>query len=76
MRPNGVVVAFQKGKIRVLSDNQEFIDKVMKDMPKSTHRASHIYPINPIKKWGFIFLRKIFGDKGRIAGWTRNWTCP
>jgi hypothetical protein len=76
MRPNAVIVSFQGGKVRVLSDNTEFISRTMGDMTeKRTHRASHIYPTNVIKRWSFIVLRKVFGDKGRLASWTRKWKC-
>jgi len=38
-------------------------------------RLSHIRPEKFWKKAAFIFLRKSFGDTGRIAGWTRTWKC-
>lgn len=38
-------------------------------------RVSHIRPVHRLKRRAFIALR-IFGDKGRIAAWTRTWRGP
>ena len=38
-------------------------------------RLSHIRPEVFWKKAAFIILRRWFGDRGRIAGWTRTWKC-
>ena len=48
--------------------------KNIRDTPK-IERVSHIYPQNPILRYTFIILRKIFGDKSIIADWTRKWKC-
>ena len=42
----------------------------------SIRRASHIEPVGRPERWAFHFLRKLFGETGRVAAWTRNWKCP
>lgn len=37
-----------------------------------TKRASHVEPVEPLARLAFHFLR-LFGDKNRIADWTRKW---
>lgn len=40
------------------------------------HRLSHITPaFHPIKTPLFKLLRRLFGDEGRVAAWTRRWRC-
>jgi hypothetical protein len=39
-------------------------------------RASHILPSAPWKRRAFCWLRRRFGDRGRIADWTRTWRGP
>lgn len=39
-----------------------------------TKRASHVEPDNFLLRRLFHTLR-LFGDKNRIADWTRNWNC-
>jgi len=38
-------------------------------------RASHVEPINLWQAYAFRLLRKLFGDEGRVANWTRDWKC-
>ena len=38
-----------------------------------TRRASHVYPVNFVKRGAFKALRFVFGDEGRVAEWTRGW---
>lgn len=40
------------------------------------HRVSHILPTNRTKRKAFRLLRWVFGDKGRVAAWTRTWRGP
>lgn len=41
--------------------------------PSSAHRFSVILPVNPCKRAVFIALRRLFGDDGKVAAWTRTW---
>lgn len=41
----------------------------------TTKRASHVEPNNRYIRLVFHFLRKIFGDKGWMAKFTRIWPC-
>jgi hypothetical protein len=38
-----------------------------------TKRASHVEPGSRYDRWFFHLLRFLFGDKGRVAEWTRTW---
>lgn len=39
-----------------------------------TRRASHVEPLDPLLRFAFRVLR-LFGDKTRVAEWTRGWEC-
>lgn len=39
-------------------------------------RASHILPVNGVKRAAFKVLRRVFGETGRVADWTRRWRGP
>lgn len=38
-------------------------------------RFSEIVPVNVMLCLAFRILRRVFGEGGRIAGWTRQWPC-
>ena len=38
-----------------------------------TARASHVFPTNWGYRQAFRLLRTIFGERGRVAEWTRCW---
>lgn len=64
--------------------NVEFIGSSNGDCPipglplgnGHSRRLSHIIPERSGKRMAFLFLRKIFGDRGRVAAWTRTWAGP
>ena len=39
-----------------------------------TRRASHVLPVRFWQRQAFRILRTLFGDYGRIAQWTREWS--
>ena len=39
-------------------------------------RASHVVPVNPVKRVAFQALRAMFPDTSKVAGWTRGWKGP
>lgn len=39
-------------------------------------RASNILPVNRFKRVCFLLLRAVFGERGRVAEWTRQWYGP
>lgn len=41
----------------------------------SSTRYSEIVPINRVLRVAFRALRKMFGDHGIVAGFTRRWPC-
>jgi hypothetical protein len=36
-------------------------------------RASHVLPVDPVERAAFRALRRVFGDEGPVADWTRTW---
>jgi len=38
-----------------------------------TRRASHVLPTTFWHRQWFRLLRRVFGEKGRVAAWTRTW---
>ena len=38
-------------------------------------RISHIEPTKWLLRWLFHRIRGCFGDRGRMAAWTRRWCC-
>lgn len=45
------------------------------DATSTVRRASHVFPWNPLLRVFFKVLRVLFGDKGVIARFTREWPC-
>lgn len=41
----------------------------------TTRRLSHIEPACWPLRMAFRLLRRLFGDRGRVADWTRRWPC-
>lgn len=41
-----------------------------------TRRASHVLPRRAVKRAAFILLRALFGERGTIAEWQRQWRGP
>lgn len=44
--------------------------------PVTRRRASEILPVNRFKRAAFVGLRAMFGERGRVAEWTRQWQGP
>jgi hypothetical protein len=44
--------------------------------PVTRTRASRIEPVSLVKRLCFRALRRLGGDRGRIAAWTRRWQGP
>jgi hypothetical protein len=73
-----VKIIINNGKIEIFED--EFKNSPLKSIFENSNvierkRVSHIYPQNFILRTVFKTLRKLFGDNGKIADWTRNWKC-
>jgi hypothetical protein len=73
-----VRIIINNGKIEIFED--EFKNSPLKSIFENSNiverkRVSYIYPQNFILRAVFKALRKLFGDNGRIAEWTRNWKC-
>ena len=39
-------------------------------------RGGYVLPASPSKRAAFRLLRRVFGDRGRVAAWTRTWSGP
>ncbi len=89
MRPqSSFVIRFdENGTATMLYDHKELADEFRKSLGESViKRASHVLPKRVFQNrlLGFLnvrrnlfrFLRKVCGDEGRVAGWTRLWGCP
>lgn len=44
--------------------------------PTTTTRASHVEPVDAMKRLAFRILRLVCGERGRVAQWTRGWKGP
>jgi len=44
--------------------------------PVTTQRASHVEPAGPLRRILFRALRFAFGERGRVAEWTRRMPGP
>lgn len=79
MRPDAdLTLTFNPdGTVQSLYDNVEVMDEIMPEfgVPKVS-RASHVRPLNPIKRMAFIILRKMVSDNSKVAAWTRKWKGP
>ena len=47
-----------------------FLGTILED-----RRAGYVWPLSPPLRATFRLLRKVFGGRGRIAAWTRTWSC-
>ncbi len=73
-----------KSTIRITPDGQIVAIKtrVVDHLPLdtfgqvATRRASHILPGHPGKRLAFRLLRRLAGERGPIAEWTRRWRGP
>jgi len=53
----------------------EALNGLVENDKTTTRRASHVLPINPLLRAIFRWLRDHYGEKGRIASFTRRWPC-
>lgn len=63
IKPNGTI------RFLVSEGSKPFLDGAV------VRRASHIEPVNPIMRYVFYMLRHWFGEKGKMAEFTRLWPC-
>lgn len=47
--------------------------EVTLDGPVTTTRASHVEPFRLIPRLAFRLIRRVFGETGAAANWTREW---
>lgn len=69
-----------RGRIVLCPDGKGFIEgDIPLAFPQLTtgklRRATHILPMSFFLRSLFILLRRLFGDNGRVAAWTRRWRC-
>jgi len=65
----GVVKGFKDEMPEIITKSDLKVETI------ETKRVSHIYPKKFFQRIVFKVLRKIFGDNGKVAEWTRNWKC-
>lgn len=70
-----VLTFHENGTCEGVSDNT--LELIAQSIGELKHRrASHVWPVNPVKRFFFRVLRSLFGERGRIAQWCRNWYGP
>ncbi len=62
------------GELQWLGDLPKDIDLPLANVRR--RRLSTIVPVKPIKRAMFRILRLIFGDRGRVADYSRSWSGP
>lgn len=67
-----VVITIEDGVARFLVNETtaEFVEE-----GATIRRASHVEPDGVVARGVFHALRRLFGEKGTVAGFTRTWTC-
>jgi hypothetical protein len=71
MKPTHTLIIRRDGRIEFLAP-PPFplkLDRVKRE------RFSEIVPLDPVKRVAFRVLRKLFGERGKVAAWTRRWLC-
>lgn len=63
------------GTIQVIGEIPKELE-LTGNAPRVRHRASRIVPLHRGKRFMFLFLRAIFGERGITAEWTRGWHGP
>lgn len=63
----------EDGTIQSIKNEGEDFD--LFDAESEVNRASHVEPVNRTLRRAFHFLRKVFGENGRVGNWTRRWKC-
>lgn len=73
MRTEAILFVGSNGQIEVIGDAPLELEQIG-DCRRE--RVSSIVPVNPWKRAAFILLRAMFGERGRVAEWTRSWHGP
>ncbi|MEM3426669.1 MAG: hypothetical protein QW212_00210 [Nitrososphaerales archaeon] len=60
----------KEGKVKTFKGDFELLLKEKKET-----RVSRIVPENIFLRIFFLLLRRVFGDEGKVADWTRRWSC-
>lgn len=58
----------------IILTDKEFAGHISDQGDAQQVRASHVVPVNRLKRIAFRVIRAIVDDKSAIAGWTRNWS--
>jgi hypothetical protein len=67
-----IVITIEDGIARFLVSDQT---RVFMEPGQVTKRASHVEPDGIVLRKCFHIIRQLFGEKGFIAGLTRQWPC-
>ena len=68
-------IVIKNGTVQMVDDPQ--LRGVVSPLGMVTKtRASHVVPVNPIKRVAFRALRALASDTSRVSGWTRKWKGP
>lgn len=73
MQPEFEIAVDDNGSLSYIQDSEI---SFLKDLGKaSVRRASHVEPDSFLLRTLFHQMRKVFGETGRVAEWTRSWKC-
>lgn len=71
----GKTIVIRGGEVTAV-DNPALSPVLAKVGSVTKTRASHVVPLDPVKRVAFRALRAVFPDTSRVAGWTRTWVGP
>lgn len=72
-----IVIVFKKGSgvdVVFHPTQREVVDSMNLDISQDSP-GFLIVPKSKVLRMGFRFVRLLFGRAGRMADWTRKWTC-
>ena len=64
------------GQVAAMYEPGLGMEGLLEQGPHTIRRASDVEPASPVKRLAFRFLRRLFGERGAVAGWTRRWNGP
>jgi hypothetical protein len=74
MRTSVLHIDLDTGAARMLEDDKLDLTEALGQAVR--RRASHILPLHPLKRVWFRLVRRVCGESGRAAEWTRRWRGP
>ena len=70
-----VITITPQGTIEVIYHANAEPDLSNVGVTTTDRRGAYVWPANILYRCAFKTLRQVFGDKGKVADWTRRWQC-